>query len=179
MVFTVRKLDSLALLAITVILWIAFLVELVEHQIPCPLCLLQRVAFTMAGVGLMMNLRFNLRPEHYGIVTLSSLSGLVVSVRQILLHIMPDNPGYGNPVFGLHLYTWSALIFFALLIYSGVILVLGFRWRNFVTRDFSFPEKCIVYIFFTIVLANLIAVVIECGVGPCSSGAFSYHWLWN
>ncbi|WP_445355385.1 disulfide bond formation protein B [Microbulbifer sp. EKSA008] len=179
MVFMVRRLDSLALLAVSIILWIALIMELVSHQHPCPLCLLQRVAFAMIGMGLMLNLRFSIRAEHYGVVILSCLAGLAAAVRQVLLHITPGDPGFGSPVFGLHLYTWSALIFFVLLIYCGVALMFGFKRRSFATREFTLIEKCIAISFFTVVLANLIAVLLECGLGPCTSGSFGYHWLWS
>ncbi|WP_157954192.1 disulfide bond formation protein B [Microbulbifer sp. A4B17] len=179
MVFMVRKLDSLVLLAVTIVLWITFILELILHQHPCPLCHLQRLAFVMTGVGLMMNLRFSTRAEHYGVAILSSLAGLGTATRQILLYIMPGDPGFGSPIFGLHLYTWSALIFFAILAYCGVALMFGFKRRSFITREFSFLEKCIVLSFFTVVLANLVVVLLECGLGPCTRGSFGYHWLWH
>ncbi|WP_020413985.1 disulfide bond formation protein B [Microbulbifer variabilis] len=179
MVYTVRRFDALLLLLITVALWFAFLVELFFHQPPCPLCLLQRVAFTMVGIGLLMNLRFGVRPLHYGMVILSGLAGLAVAGRQVLLHILPGNPGFGEAFFGLHLYTWSAVAFFGLLAYSGVAMMLGFSQRNFAPRRFSFVEKSVATAFFTIVMVNLIGVFLECGLGPCTSGSFGYHWLWT
>lgn len=115
MVYMVRRLDALALLGLSAVLWIAFIIELYQHQLPCPLCLLQRVAFTMAGLGLLMNLRFGVRPAHYGIVILSCIAGLAAAGRQVLLHILPENSGFGEPFLGLHLYTWAALAF---LLYS-------------------------------------------------------------
>ncbi|WP_444943188.1 disulfide bond formation protein B [Microbulbifer sp. ZKSA006] len=172
-----RRLDSLALSAVTIILWSALTIEWVLHQQPCPLCLLQRVAFAMAGVGLMLNLRFGVRAEHYGVVVLSALAGLGAAVRQILLHILPAAAGFGSPLFGLHLYTWSALAFFALLIYCGIALMLGLKRRNFSRRELSLSEKCIALLFSVAVLINLLGALIECGLGPCTSGSFGYHWL--
>jgi len=178
MVYAVRRLDALLLLMVTAALWFAFLVELLRHQPPCPLCLLQRVAFTMVGVGLLMNLRFGMRPAHYGIVILSSLAGLAVAGRQVLLHILPGNPGFGEVYLSLHLYTWSAVAFSGLLAYCGIAMMLGFCRRNFAPRRFSFLEKFIVSAFFIITMLNLISTFLECGLGPCIRGSFGYHWLW-
>ncbi|MFS1523637.1 disulfide bond formation protein B [Microbulbifer sp. 2304DJ12-6] len=177
MAYTVRRLDTLILLAVTVALWFAFAVEIFLQQLPCPLCLLQRVAFTMVGIGLLLNLRFGVRPMHYGVVILSSLAGLAVAGRQVLLHILPGNPGFGSPVLGLHLYTWAAIAFFALLAYSGIILMLAFVRQNGAPRRFGFAEKFVAAAFFTIALVNLISTVFECGLGPCTSHSFGYHWF--
>ncbi|WP_444883194.1 disulfide bond formation protein B [Microbulbifer sp. PSTR4-B] len=178
MVYMVRRLDALALLGLSVVLWAAFIIELYEHQLPCPICLLQRVAFTMAGLGLLMNLRFGVRPAHYGIVILSSIAGLAAAGRQVLLHILPNNPGFGEPFLGLHLYTWAAVAFFGLLTYCGVAMMLGFLRRNLSPRRFTFPEKFIAVLFLTIAMANLASTLLECGLGPCTRGSFGYHWLW-
>ncbi|MDP5210481.1 disulfide bond formation protein B [Microbulbifer sp. 2205BS26-8] len=172
-----RRLDTLTLLAVTIALWFAIAVEVFLHQLPCPLCLLQRVAFTMVGIGLLLNLRFGVCPMHYGVVILSSLAGLAVAARQVLLHILPGNPGFGSPFLGLHLYTWAAIAFFALLAYSGTALMLAFARQNGTLRRFSFPEKCVVMAFFAIALINLISTVFECGPGPCTSHSFGYHWF--
>ncbi|MFA0810428.1 disulfide bond formation protein B [Microbulbifer epialgicus] len=179
MVYTVRKLDALTLLIITVALLVVFFMELLLHQLPCPLCLLQRVAFSMVGVGLLMNLRFGVRPAHYGIVILSSIAGLAAAGRQVLLHILPGSPGFGDSFLGLHLYTWAVVAFFGLLVYCGVAMMLGFTRRNFAPRRFSFPEKFIAAAFLTVVLVNLVSTIFECGLGPCTSGSFGYHWLWS
>src|SRR6202030_3580745 len=54
----------------------------------------------------------------------ASFVGAAVSVRQILLHIVPPDLGYGPPVLGLHLYTW-ALVVFCCLILSSALGLLG------------------------------------------------------
>jgi hypothetical protein len=42
---------------------------------------------------------------------IAAVGGACISIRQILLHIVPPDPGYGDPVLGLHLYTWALLVF--------------------------------------------------------------------
>ena len=34
-----------------------------------------------------------------------------MSGRQVLLHILPGDPGYGGEVLGLHLYSWAFIVF--------------------------------------------------------------------
>jgi hypothetical protein len=52
--------------------------------------------------------------------------GAAMSMRQILLHVVPGTGAYGNAIFGLHLYTW-AFISLALMIIGkwGVGYVVG------------------------------------------------------
>ena len=48
---------------------------------------------------------------------LASLVGSAASIRQILLHIVPPDPGYGPPILGVHLYSW-ALVFACLIAFE-------------------------------------------------------------
>jgi hypothetical protein len=54
----------------------------------------------------------------------ASLIGATASIRQILLHIVPPDSGYGPPVLGLHLYTWALAVFCGLIL-SSVLGLLG------------------------------------------------------
>ena len=47
------------------------------------------------AVGPTMNLLWGIRARHYAISILAAFAGGAGSVRQILLHIQPDDPGYG------------------------------------------------------------------------------------
>jgi hypothetical protein len=40
-----------------------------------------------------------------GMAVAAAVLGAVAAGRQILLHILPSDQGFGSPVFGLHLYT--------------------------------------------------------------------------
>lgn len=75
-----------------------------------------------------MNLMLGIRASHYGLMLLATLLGLSISVRQMYIHLTPGDPGYGGLIFGLHLYTWSAIIFLViiLLIAGALILDKGF-----------------------------------------------------
>ena len=59
-----------------------------------------------------------------GMAGLAALLGALESVRQVLLHIMPGDPGYGSAVLGYHLYTWALITFYVVLTFVALCLVL-------------------------------------------------------
>src|ERR1700674_2064627 len=99
-------------------------------ELPCPLCVLQRFSFLLACVGSLGILR-NVGPlgrvacqaRGFALCIVASSIGVAVSVRQILLHIVPPDSGYGPPVLGLHLYTWALVVFCCLIISSALGLI--------------------------------------------------------
>jgi disulfide bond formation protein DsbB len=99
-----RLLNVLGLMAIDTLLVLAFVDQLWFRDIPCALCILQRAGFFAAGFGIALNLVSGPRPSHYGLTIVGAAAGDAVSMRQILLHIVPGSGAYGNAIFGLHLY---------------------------------------------------------------------------
>ncbi|WP_346838174.1 disulfide bond formation protein B [Microbulbifer sp. SAOS-129_SWC] len=172
------SLDSLALLGLAAVLWFAFVWQLLYRELPCPLCLLQRAAFGMAGIGLLMNLRFGERPMHWGVVVLSALGGVVSSARQVLLHIAPDDPGYGSPFLGVHFYTWALLAFVVLLVYCGLRLLLGDAVEDdAVPRRLDVPGRLAAVAFVAVLAINVVSTTLECGLGACPDNPTDYLWL--
>src|SRR3977135_2079584 len=98
-------LNTLGLCAIALVLAAAFAAQLILGELPCPLCLLQRIQFAMLAIGPMLHVRYGPRPSHYALSLLAAFAGAIVSARQIFLHIMPGDPGYGSALFGYHYYT--------------------------------------------------------------------------
>ena len=86
------SLNALGLYAIALVLVVAFAAQLVLGELPCPLCLLQRIQFAMLAVGPIMNVRFGPRPNHYALSLLTAIAGAGIAMRQVLLHIMPEIP---------------------------------------------------------------------------------------
>ena len=162
-----RLLNAIGLMAIVTVLSIAFVDQLWFRDLPCPLCILQRVGFTAAGVGIALNLIFGPRPSHYGMTILGAATGASISIRQILLYIVPGTGSYGNAIFGLHLYTW-AFIGFALTIICSAILL-------FDDRQFAHPEPwskrldvlplTALVTFFLLALGNVVSTLLICGIG--------------
>lgn len=112
---------------LTLILALGFQIFL--HDAPCPLCLLQRVGFFGITIGLLMNLRFGLRPAHYSIVLLSAVFTSFVALRQLVMNMVPDG-GYGSPFLGWHLYTWSFILATFIIIITAIVLGVNRQFQN-------------------------------------------------
>jgi disulfide bond formation protein DsbB len=186
-----RMLNSVGLLAVCALLAAGFFFQIAWHELPCPLCLLQRVGFVAVGFGLALNVIYGPRSSHYAIMSISALFGASVSIRQILLHIVPGTGTYGSPVFGLHYYTWAAIVFFAILAGSSVLLLFDrqFEQKSLIgssgadqTADghlygsSSFARACI-YVFVAIIAANFVSTFLECGPLVCADNPVSYQML--
>src|SRR5882757_10306724 len=100
-------LNAVSLYAVALVLGAAFAAQFILHELPCPLCLLQRILFALLAVGPILNVRFGPRPSHYAMSLLVAAAGAAFAMRQILLHIMPGDPGYGSALLGYHYYTWA------------------------------------------------------------------------
>jgi disulfide bond formation protein DsbB len=116
-------LNALSLYAVALVLAAAFAAQLVLHELPCPLCLLQRILFAMLAIGPILNIRFGPRPSHYGLSLLAAVAGAVASTRQVLLHIMPGDGGYGSALLGYHYYTWALIGFIAAIVLLAAVLL--------------------------------------------------------
>lgn len=110
-------------IGVTIILGAALLVQFKLHEKPCPLCLLQRVAFVNIGIALLLNLRYSNKVSHWALAILSPCAGSAVSLRQICLHIN-DPINFGSAFFGLHMYTWSFIGFSTTIIGNAIILLI-------------------------------------------------------
>ena len=171
-----RLLNALGLIAVDTVLVLAFVDQFWFRDLPCPLCILQRAGFIAAGFGLALNLFFGPRPSHYGVVVLGATLGAAISMRQILLHVVPGTGAYGNAIFGLHLYTW-AFIAFALMIIGSAVLLLN-------DRQFGRPEPwsqrlsvlplTAFAVFAVVVVGNVISTLLVCGMGFCPDNPTEY-----
>ena len=173
-----RALNVVALYAVVAVLGAAFWVQFAFDNLPCPLCLLQRVAFTMMAAGLIYNLKFGPSARGYGIVLLGAAFGGAVSVRQILLHIAPGDPGYGAPVFGLHDYTWAALIFGVAIVATAIVFLFD---RGLSAGDA--PRRLgglawlAILLGLLVTLANAALALIECGFAVCPDNPVTYQLM--
>lgn len=175
---TAVLLNVIGLYAIAVVLLLGFFFQLVWHELPCPLCLLQRVAFAALAVGPILNIRRGPRPSHYGMSLLAALVGVMVAVRQVMLHILPGDPGFGSAVLGLHYYTWSALIFIFAMGLIGVVLQFD---RQFEPDPAAPPSpafaKTAVWLIMLAVAANIGSTFLECGLSVCAEDPVRYELL--
>lgn len=166
--------NTIALAIICIILVVAFAEQLNNHDLPCPLCLLQRLCFIMVGLSVCMNIKDGIKTSHYGLMLLSALLGFAIALRQIMLHIAPGDPGYGHLVFGFHMYIWSATAF---TIIMGLIAGALFFERGFTAKQQK-PERqnlVLMIVFLCLILANGVSTFIECGVLICPDNPIRYN----
>jgi disulfide bond formation protein DsbB len=111
-------------------------IQVVLGDFPCPLCMVQRMAMMLCALGQVYILcKINATgricwPDFatgHAMTLFAALAGATMSIRQILLHIVPPDPGYGMAVFGLHLYTWGLFVFVAEVLAVAINLVLAPR----------------------------------------------------
>jgi disulfide bond formation protein DsbB len=164
-------------LAYSVVMLSAFFIQFVMGEFPCPLCMLQRYGMILATIGalfiIMQARRGVLTTARYaqglGMGLIGVLAGASVSVRQIELHILPGDPGYGEPFLRLHLYTWAFITFAIVMIYVGVMLMLMPRGIPQAPPEGSAARKistAIIWIFIGVVAANVIAIIFLEGFAP-------------
>jgi disulfide bond formation protein DsbB len=172
----------LAMLAvIAAILTGAMTLQFAYGELPCPLCLLERVALFGVCFGIILNFRHGFSYRNTGLSLLFAILLLIVSVRQTLLDIYP-RPGHayiGSAVFGLHMPVWSILIAVAILTaYAAKLIVLGnddHLAKSEVARMPLLSRAATILGLYVIALCaiNLVAVFLQCGFGECHTDGYA------
>jgi len=153
-------LNALGLYAIALVLIAAFAAQLILHELPCPLCLLQRVLFAALAIGPILNIRFGPRPSHYALSLFAAVAGAVASTRQVLLHIMPPDPGIGSTLLGLHLYTWGIVTFVVVFAGCGFYLLVSDELVPGPVH-YGWVSRMALRVFALTILANAVTVFFE------------------
>jgi disulfide bond formation protein DsbB len=175
---TLTALNVVALYAVLAVLALAFYFQFSRNELPCPLCLLQRIAFTMIAAGLVFNLKFGPRARGYGLILLGAGFGFATAVRQVLLHIAPGDPGYGSPVLGLHYYTWAAIIFAVAILATAVMLLFDRPLKtDDAPRRLGLAATVAIWLALAVTVAEAGSALIECGFGECPDNPVAYKLL--
>jgi disulfide bond formation protein DsbB len=160
------------MLTIAAILTTAMILQYYGGEIPCPLCLLQRVAMFGVCFGIILHFRHGYSARNDGVGMLFALFLMIVSVRQTLLDIYP-RPGHsyiGSAILGLHMPVWSVIIAAAILLAFAIkFAVLGGeqpRGRPSPPVLASLAQLVSLYVI-ALGLINLGSVILQCGVGAC------------
>lgn len=176
------RLNAIGILIIAIPMVGALIIQL-TGDLPCPLCLLQRVAMLFVAMGAMMNLRFGIKSTHYGYALIGALFGSTISIRQILLHIC-DGPGagYGGSVLGLHLYTWALIVFFCYMLVVSVLLTAHSQFSSAAKPvlhwDNSPLARFACGLAMAMAVVNMVMVFLLCGPGECPDNPVGY-WIHN
>jgi disulfide bond formation protein DsbB len=164
---------------IAAVLTAAMVMQYGHGELPCPLCLLQRLAMFGVCFGLMQNFRNGFSDRNLGYSLLFSVFLLVVSIRQTLLDIYP-RPGHqyvGSAVLGLHMPVWSILIAMALITAFAVKLCVIGTEDGARPPDRKSPFGRIAMLLSLYVIAislvNFGSVVVQCGLGECHTTGYA------
>jgi disulfide bond formation protein DsbB len=173
-----RLILVLMLAILAAILTAAMVMQYAFGEIPCPLCLLQRVAMFGCCFGLIEQLRSDNSERGTGIALIFAVLLLIVSVRQTLLDLFP-RPGHeyvGSAIFGIHLPVWSVIIAVALLLGFAVRLALFGGRCGATDADRHLPRAIIqalaIYVV-AICAVNFLSVIAQCGLDQCHT--FGYR----
>ena len=150
-------------------------IQFVWKEFPCPLCMTQRISMVlcaMAQASMICSIRLE-RRLHWrnfvlgqGMTLCAALAGACMSIRQILLHIVPPDPGYGTPIFGLHIYTWALLVFVAEIVVVTINLLLAPKNTEEIELPFGWFSRTVLVLFAVAILGLAVGTFIEQG----------FHW---
>lgn len=168
--------NAFELLGVMLVLVMALVFQFGFHELPCPLCLLQRLGFLGIAFGFLLNLRFGFRPSHYAIVILSGLFTSFVALRQISLHVLPGTGAYGSAVFGLHMYTWSFIISMMIVLITTILFGFDRQYLSESKASHSWRQtvRALFVLMIFVTVANTISVLLECGMHACPDNPVSY-----
>jgi len=171
-------LNALALYAIAAVLLAAFYFQFTLQELPCPLCLLQRVTFSALALGPILTLRHGPRASFYALTIIAALAGAGIAARQILLHVSPGDPGYGSAFLGYHFYTWAFGCFAVAIVASAVALLFEEQFEEgSAAPQFGLFEQAGVWLVIALTLLNAASAFAECGFALCPASPVQYELL--
>jgi disulfide bond formation protein DsbB len=168
------------LAALTGILTAAAVLQYAAGEIPCPLCLLERLAMFGIGYGVILNLRTGFAERNTGISLVFAVLLLIIAARQTLLDIYP-RPGHeyiGSAILGLHMPVWSVVIALCVLTaFALKLTILGGDDHRRANPIDSFPVLPVVARVLSAALLllcalNFVSVIVQCGFGECHTEGY-------
>jgi disulfide bond formation protein DsbB len=191
-----RVLNFVGLMAMIGVLLGAYIYQFYYRDVPCTLCLLQRVAMFAVAFGAAMNLMLGPDPRHYGVCLVSAVFGMSISIRQTMLHINPyfdtktakptllatANPPFGQAVFGLDLYVWGILLFGTVILAVGIVQLFPSQFRattQGTTRESPWLARLAaigVGSLFVVAVLETLTTFLECGLADCPNNG---GWTWK
>lgn len=172
--------NALALLAICAVLCSTLVWEFGHGYPPDAAVQLQRLAYLMAGAGLLLNLRFGPSPAHYAMTLAAALGGMAASGLHVLprLVALVAETGGAPTLLGLHPSSWSLAGYAALLAWCAFMLMLDRRATdNAMPRRVGWLTALPMWLFLFVALAVATATGLQCGVSACPAPGQGYAWL--
>ncbi|MGE0562933.1 MAG: disulfide bond formation protein B [Pseudolabrys sp.] len=187
-----RALNFAGLMAMIGVILGAYVYQFAYRELPCTLCLLQRLAMFAVAFGAAMNLMLGPHPRHYGVCLVSAVFGISISIRQTLLHINPyfdtaagkptlsatANPPFGQAVFGLDLYAWGVILFGTVILAVGIVQLFPSQFRKADPEPQWLTKLATigVGIFFVVAALETLTTFLECGFSDCPNDG---KWNWK
>ncbi|WP_342227882.1 disulfide bond formation protein B [Rickettsiella endosymbiont of Rhagonycha lignosa] len=173
-----KTLNAIDALGLAFLLLVAFILQIGYHELPCPLCLLQRLGVLAIAFGFLLNVQFKIRPVHYTLSLLSAMLTASICVRQIFLHVIPGDPGYGLPLLGLHLYTWLFLLCVGVIVYISIIFSIFPQYKYdepSKSKGMQLLTHAAFAVVFLLAIFNGISTYLECGIKACPENPVKYE----
>ena len=102
-------------------------------------------------------------------VILGAVVGGIMSADQVLHYIVPGSGSYGNAIFGLHLYSWALIMFVAIIVGCGVMLLFDRQYEPSgppPLRQVTLPILAVALLAL-LAVGNVLSTLAICGVGLC------------
>jgi disulfide bond formation protein DsbB len=184
-----KAIDAAALLGISVVLLGAFYYQLVQGELPCAFCNLIRVGFMLLGSGFLMNLYHGTKASNYVLSAVGALIGSLIS----LLFMFAKAPSWttptGSAVLGLHMYTWTYIIFTAAIMFCLAMLALTAGAKSndespdadafwlALSMALSMARSAASALFILLVAANLVSAFLENGFDTFRAGGQQHYQM--
>lgn len=171
------------MLVIAGILTAAMVLQYGFGELPCPLCLLQRLAMFGVCFGIIQSFRTGFSYQNTGVSLLFATLLLVIAARQTVLDIYP-RPGHeyiGSAVLGIHMPVWSIIIALCILTaYALKLIVLGDSKHLTESKASDLPvigsiANILGLYVVALCLVNTVSVLLQCGLNECHT--FGYQLL--
>lgn len=165
---------------IDIIISIAMFLQIFNNELPCELCHLQRISFLV--IAFACSLQFNddcknAKNKSTGIILLFSCVLMTIGIRQSLLDICP-RPGHewiGSAILHLHMPLWSIIIGMGFIITISMDYMLLQSSNNKSIQAYPLLYKLgkgLSYYCMILVVFNLVAAFIQCGLGQCHTAGY-------
>ena len=115
----------------------------------------------------------------FGLIALAALAGAAFAARQIALHIVPGDPGYGSALFGLHSYSWAFIAFAAAIALIAVVMRFDRQFEGGAPEHAGMGLLLRVPIGLILLLTalNVVSTILQCGFAACPDDPTDYELL--
>ncbi len=174
------QLEMAALGGIGFLLLAAFFFQLVQGELPCAFCNLIRVCFMLLGSGLLLNRIYGINPWNYVLSGIGALIGSMLSLLFMFAKALPTTKPTGSAILGLHMYTWTFMIFTAALFFCLVMATLYAQRDSLESPGHALDarptwHKGVIALFVALVFANLVSAFLQNGFDHFMAGGQQHY----